>query len=73
MSENKKLERDIESTSVSKLLVICVDRDDDVGKKAGITTPVVGRDSMYQCSTKTCFRRSRRCRFKFYILCCKNV
>ena len=45
MSENKKLERDIESTAVSKLLVICVDRDDDVGKKAGITTPVVGRDS----------------------------
>ena len=45
MSENKRLERDIESTAASKLLVICVDRDDDVGKKAGITTPVVGRDS----------------------------
>ncbi len=45
MSQNKKLERDIESTAASKLLVICVDRDDDVGKKAGITTPVVGRDS----------------------------
>ena len=45
MSQNKKLERDIESTAASKLLVICVDRDDDVGRKAGITTPVVGRDS----------------------------
>ena len=45
MSQNKKLERDIESTAASKLLVICVDRDDDVGKKAGIATPVVGRDS----------------------------
>ena len=45
MSENKKLARDIESTAVSKLLVICVDRDDDVGRKTGITTPVVGRDS----------------------------
>ena len=45
MSENKKLERDIESTTVSKLLVICVDRDDDVGRKTGIPTPVVGRDS----------------------------
>ena len=44
MSESKKLEKDIKSTSASKLLVICVDRDDDVGKKAGITTPVVGRD-----------------------------
>ena len=45
MSTNKRLERDIESTAASKLLVICVDRDDDVGRKAGITTPVVGRDS----------------------------
>ena len=45
MSENKRLEKDIESTVASKLLVICVDRDDDVGRKAGITTPVVGRDS----------------------------
>ena len=44
MSETRKLEKDIKSTSASKLLVICVDRDDDVGKKAGITTPVVGRD-----------------------------
>ena len=44
MSETKKLEKDIKSTSASKLLVICVDRDDDVGKKAGIATPVVGRD-----------------------------
>ena len=33
MSQNKKLERDIESTAASKLLVICVDRDDDVGKR----------------------------------------
>ena len=45
MSTNKRLERDIESTAASKLLVICVDRDDDVGRKAGIATPVVGRDS----------------------------
>ena len=45
MSENKRLEKDIESTVASKLLVIFVDRDDDVGRKAGITTPVVGRDS----------------------------
>ena len=44
MSETRKLEKDIKSTSASKLLVICVDRDNDVGKKAGITTPVIGRD-----------------------------
>ena len=44
MSETRKLEKDIKSTNASNLLVICVDRDDDVGKKAGILTPVVGRD-----------------------------
>ena len=45
MSLNKKLQNDIESTSVTKLLVICVDRDDDIGKKAGIASPVVGRNA----------------------------
>ena len=34
MSLSKKLQNDIESTSASKLLVICVDRDDDIGKLA---------------------------------------
>ncbi len=28
------------------LLVICVDRDDDLGRKAGIETPIVGRDEV---------------------------
>lgn len=28
------------------LLVICVDRDDDLGRKAGVDTPVVGRESV---------------------------
>jgi len=28
------------------LLIICVDMDDDVGRKAGIETPVVGRESV---------------------------
>ncbi|MFW5983741.1 MAG: DUF373 family protein [Halobacteria archaeon] len=28
------------------LLILCVDRDDDVGRKAGIETPVVGRDAV---------------------------
>lgn len=31
---------------ISVLLIICVDRDDDVGRKAGIGTPVVGRDAV---------------------------
>jgi putative membrane protein len=27
-----------------KLLILCVDRDDDLGTKAGVTTPVIGRE-----------------------------
>lgn len=40
-----KLEKDIHSSTANKLLVICVDRDNDVGGKAGIVTPVVGRNA----------------------------
>ena len=42
MSQNRKLQKDVEATTANKLLVICVDRDDDVGSKSGISTPVVG-------------------------------
>ena len=28
-----------------KILVLCVDRDNDIGKKAGLETPIIGRDS----------------------------
>ncbi|MBI5377119.1 MAG: DUF373 family protein [Thaumarchaeota archaeon] len=39
------LERGIIETKTSRLLVICVDRDDDIGKKAGVLTPVIGRNA----------------------------
>jgi len=52
MSLNRKLQNDIESTNASKLLVICVDRDDDIGKKAGITSPVVGRDACLEAAQR---------------------
>lgn len=35
-----------------KLLVICVDRDDDIGQKAGISTPVVGRDPCIEAAQR---------------------
>jgi len=38
------LQKNTESRT-SRLLVICVDRDDDIGKKGGVTTPVVGRNA----------------------------
>ncbi len=40
-----KVEKDVNASTSNKLLVICVDRDNDIGEKAGIITPVIGRDS----------------------------
>ncbi|HUU47357.1 MAG TPA: DUF373 family protein [Nitrosopumilaceae archaeon] len=45
MSQNSnKVEKDVSASTSNRLLVICVDRDNDVGEKAGIVTPVIGRD-----------------------------
>ena len=39
-------------TKTSRLLVICVDRDDDIGSKAGVTTPVVGRNACIEAAQR---------------------
>jgi putative membrane protein len=35
-----------------KVIVLCVDRDDDLGKKAGIKGPIVGRDKNIKAATE---------------------
>lgn len=50
--ENSKLEKDLETPLTSRLLVICVDRDNDVGDKAGVTTPVIGRNACIEAAQK---------------------
>ena len=40
-----KIEKDVNASTANKLLVICVDRDNDIGEKAGIITPVIGRNA----------------------------
>ncbi len=50
--KDSKLEKHLESTTASRLLVICVDRDDDVGEKAGVATPVVGRNACIEAAQK---------------------
>ncbi len=46
MSQNtSKIGKEVNATTASRLLVICVDRDNDLGEKTGIETPVVGRDA----------------------------
>ena len=48
-----KLERKTGDTSfTNRLLVICIDRDDDIGKKAHVETPVVGRDACIEAAQK---------------------
>lgn len=36
----------------SRVLVICIDRDDDIGTKGGIETPIVGRDACINAGTR---------------------
>lgn len=47
-----KVEKDISASTASKLLVVCVDRDNDVGESAGIKTPVTGRDSCIEAAQR---------------------
>lgn len=35
-----------------KVLVVCIDRDNDIGSKAGIQTPVLGRDNCIDAGTR---------------------
>ncbi len=42
---SEKVEKDVSASTSNKLLVICVDRDNDIGEKAGIITPVIGRNA----------------------------
>jgi putative membrane protein len=50
--KESKIEKVLESSNANKLLVICVDRDNDVGVKAGVATPVVGRNACIEAAQK---------------------
>jgi len=52
MSMSGKLEKDVKATTANKLLVICIDRDDDLGRKTGISTPVVGRNACIEAAQR---------------------
>jgi putative membrane protein len=36
----------------SRTLLICIDRDDDIGVKTGLRTPIIGRDACVDAATK---------------------
>ncbi len=50
--QSGKVEKDVNASTANKLLVICVDRDNDVGEKTGIITPVVGRDACIEAAQR---------------------
>lgn len=50
--KDSNLEKNLETLTTSRLLVICVDRDDDVGEKARVVTPVVGRNACIEAAQK---------------------
>ena len=50
--QSDKLEKDVDASTANRLLVICIDRDNDVGEKAGITTPVIGRDACIEAAQR---------------------
>jgi len=39
-----------------KILILCIDRDDDIGKKTGEKTPIIGRDNNMSSATKLILR-----------------
>jgi len=47
-----RVEKDVNASTANKLLVICIDRDNDVGEKAGIITPVIGRDACIEAAQR---------------------
>ena len=47
-----RVEKDVNAANANRLLVICVDRDNDVGEKAGISTPIIGRDACIEAAQR---------------------
>jgi len=46
------LQNEAIGSKTSRLLVICVDRDDDIGVKAGVVTPVIGRNACIEAAQR---------------------
>ena len=50
--EGAKIASHSKEATHSKILVLCIDRDDDIGSKGGIETPIVGRDACINAGTR---------------------
>jgi len=52
MSDKKNLDYTSFSTHYRRVLVACIDRDNDLGKNGGVETPVFGRDQCINAGTR---------------------
>ena len=50
--DKKNLDYSSISTHYRRVLVVCIDRDNDLGKNAGVETPVFGRDQCINAGTR---------------------
>lgn len=50
--QSDKVKKDVNASTANRLLVICIDRDNDIGEKAGIATPVIGRDACIEAAQR---------------------
>ena len=51
-AKEASLQNETTESKTSRLLVICVDRDDDIGSKAGVATPVIGRNECLEAAQR---------------------
>jgi len=49
---SEKIEKEVNASTANRLLVICVDRDNDIGEKTGISTPVIGRNECIEAAQR---------------------
>jgi len=45
-------ESEQQSEKIERILILCVDRDNDIGKKTGIKTPIIGRNNNASAATR---------------------
>ena len=50
--QTSKINEKVNASKDNHLVVICVDRDNDIGEKTGITTPVIGRDACIEAAQR---------------------
>lgn len=52
LRNNRKYDSSRPFQEYSKVIIICIDRDDDIGTKSGIETPIIGKESCINAGMK---------------------